>query len=141
MNFSLLDVGLILGGVGVLLLIIAVGIVGRTCLFLLTAKTCSGQVIGVAQRQVPGSNRTAYSPMVAFEVEGRRYQFQGTSGSLAPRFKVGDGVSVIYKAGAPTQAQLRTGFGLWGLSWVLGGLGVGFCVVGVGVLFFAGRGG
>lgn len=124
-------------GVGLLLLLIAAGVAGRTGLFLLTAKTRPGKVVEIAHRRVSGSKQTLCYPMVAFEIEGRRYQFQGTSGSPVPRFKVGQAVSVLHKAGAPTQAQLRHWFGLWGSSLVLGGLGVGLCMLGLGVLAIA----
>jgi len=83
------------------------------------------------------SDSSSYYPVVAFQdASGREIVFQSRAGSNPPSFRRGERVSVLYEPSAPENAQINSFFSLWGMSLIVGGLGLVFTLVGGGMVLF-----
>ncbi|MBN7771627.1 DUF3592 domain-containing protein [Marinobacter daepoensis] len=83
------------------------------------------------------SDSTTYYPVVVFEdVMGQQIEFRSRSGSNPPAFSRGETVSVFYESSEPESARINSFFSLWGLSVILGGLGLVFGAIGGGMVLF-----
>lgn len=79
----------------------------------------------------------SYKPVVEFETADNRTIIAVCKvGSTPPRYKVGDSVTVLYRAASPQDISLDEPFQLWFLSWLLGGLGSLFLIVGGAAVIF-----
>lgn len=81
-----------------------------------------------------------YSPVVQYETaEHKVITAASKFGSNPPTHKVGDSVTVIYRAASPEDIRLDEPFELWFLTGLLGGMGLIFVMVGGGILIFSKR--
>lgn len=138
-------VGLVFGGVGIVLAVVAVIVVGVTLGALRDGARTEGTVVDVVARtstteDSDGRSResTAYHPTVRFRADGRTYTFTSSTGSDPPAYEVGDRVPVVYDPADPGDARVNTFWSLYLAPIVLGGLAVVFLAVGV-PLFRHGR--
>ena len=99
--------------------------------FLQTAQAVPGTVIALQWSN--GENSRVARPVVSYEVRGEPYQVTGSVASSPPAYDVGDPVRVLYPPGQPKAARLESGFDLWFLPVLLGGMGLVFTLVGAGV--------
>ena len=125
----------IFGGVGALLLVIAVFLVFRTRRFLEGAVAATGTVVGhVASSSSEGGY--TYQPQVRFTAaDGRTFDFVDGMGSSPPRPPQGAVVPVRYDPQNPGKARIASGFRLWFVPILLGGMGLIFFIAGVIVYF------
>jgi len=130
-------VGLFFVPTAAILLGVAIFFFVRTRRFLARAIDTQGTVIGlVASRGSEGA--TTYKPVVQFTTpEGGTFQFTDSVGSSPPGFDVGEAAPVKYDPQNPQRARIGTGFRLWFLVVLLGGLGLIFGIVGAALLVAA----
>jgi hypothetical protein len=77
----------------------------------------------------------SYVPTVKFTTpSGREVTFDSEMGSSMDAGQVGDTVAVRYRPDQPHVAEINSFMSLWGLTVLLGVLGVVFTFVGVGIL-------
>lgn len=128
--------GLAFLGVGVLCGAIAVFFLVRTRRFLAGAVDAQGTVISmVASSGSEGG--TVYSPVVQFRAQdGQTVTFTDSVASSPPSHQAGDVITVKYSPGDPQNARIGTGFRLWFVPVLLGGLGAIFLAVGGGLYLF-----
>jgi len=107
----------------------------RTRAFLAKAKETIGEV--VALEKVPpteSSELPTYRPVVSFRVGAQTIRFQSIAHSNPPEYEPGASVHVLYDPARPGEARIRSFTSLWLLPIVLGGLGLIFTVIGLGLL-------
>ncbi|MGM0769095.1 MAG: DUF3592 domain-containing protein [Pseudomonadota bacterium] len=103
-----------------------------TSSFLETATAKPGVVTDLIYSR--SSDSSAYYPVVRFEDEqGRTVEFQSSSGSNPASFSRGEGVRVLFTPGDPGSARIDGFFELWGVTLIVGGLGMAFFLVGSGM--------
>jgi len=100
--------------------------------FLADASRTQGTVIALRARH--SNNDTTYSPVVAFQLQTQRIEFDSASGSNPPHYQVGETVPVVYPPSNPYQAKIDSFFSLWGGAVILAGLGSLFFVVGAAII-------
>jgi hypothetical protein len=127
-------VGLIFVPTAAVLLGLAIFFFVRTRRFLARAIDTHGTVVElVASRSSEGG--TTYKPVVQFTTpEGGTFQFTDSMSSNPPGFDVGEAAPVKYDPKNPQRARIGTGFRLWFLVALFGGLGLIFAVVGLALL-------
>lgn len=74
--------------------------------------TTEGIVVGLDESDNEGS--TVYSPIVEYEVNGRRYTIDGGIASSPPAYDVGERVEVLYDKADPSTAQINK----WSERWL-----------------------
>ena len=73
----------------------------------------------------------SYAPKVEFlDGAGKKFAFQSSMSSSPPSFSLGEQVDVIYPKDNPQTAKIKSTMSLWGLSIILGGMGLVFMVIG-----------
>lgn len=103
-----------------------------TSSFLETAAAKTGVVTDLLYSR--SSDSSAYYPVVRFEDEqGRPVEFQSSSGSNPASYSRGEGVRVLFTPGDPSSARIDGFFELWGVTLIVGGLGMAFFLVGGGM--------
>ena len=81
-----------------------------------------------------------YIPVVQFEASDHRIITAACkTGSNPPTHKVDDSVTVIYRVTSPEDIHLDEPLELWLLTWILGGIGLVFIMVGGGMLVLSKR--
>ena len=99
--------------------------------FLQAAQAAPGTVIGLQWSDDEDSSGAR--PVVRYEVRGEPYQITGDVWSSPPAYDIGDPVRVLYPPGQPRAARLEAWFDFWFLPVFLGGMGLLFTLVGIGV--------
>ena len=109
--------------IGVAMLFGAFASYNSTSAFIDRATETSGIVTELVYSR--SSDSTSYYPVVAFQdASGREIVFQSRAGSNPPSFRRGERISVLYEPSAPENAQINSFFSLWGMSLIVGGLGL-----------------
>ena len=103
----------------------------RSWAFLQAAQAAPGTVI--ALQWSDDADSSGARPVVRYEVRGEPYEITGNIWSSPPAYAVGDAVRVLYPPGQPKAARLEAWFDFWFLPAFLGGMGLLFALVGVGV--------
>src|SRR5262249_49877726 len=85
------------------------------------------------------SDSNGARPVGRYEVRGEPYQITGNVWASPPPYNVGDPVRVLYPPGAPKAARLESWFDFWFLPAFLGGMGLVFALVGIGVGYLVWR--
>ena len=76
-----------------------------------------------------------YYPIVQFKTsQGELIEFTSRYGGKPPAFSTGEVVSVLYDPTAPEKARINTFFSLWLGAMIVGGLGIIFTLVGLGMI-------
>jgi len=125
--FTLIGAGLLIGA----------GFSGkRTLSFLANAVETTGKVVALQEEPpLEAGDPVTYRPVVAFSVgESWHLTFKSMAHSNPPQYHVGDSVRVLYLRDDPHEARIRSFTSLWLLALILGGLGLVFTVVGLGLL-------
>ncbi|MFC4014269.1 DUF3592 domain-containing protein [Nonomuraea purpurea] len=138
-------VGGIFGLIGLVLLCVGITLAASTASFLSSAERTDGTVVALTERTTTTRNSdgnarssTAWYPTVEFTVNGRRYSFQGSSGTNPPSFEKGESVPVSYDPDDPSDARISSFWTAFLAPMIVGGLGVVFTPIGA-VLFVKGR--
>lgn len=108
----------------------------RTRAFLARAAEAIGEVVALEEEPPtePGESHT-YRPVVSFQIgANQRVRFESMAHSNPPQYKIGASVRVLYNPDRPNEARIRSFTSLWLLPVILGGLGLIFTGLGVGLL-------
>ena len=132
--------------VGVAMLAGAVYMYNNTRSFLANAVHAQGTVLDLERTESvtrDGNNShlsVSYFPVVQFtDGSGRQIKFTSGSGSNPPAYSRGDKVEVLYHADAPEKARINGFMSLWFGPLLVGGLGVVFTALSVGLIGVSAR--
>ncbi|GAB2879421.1 hypothetical protein GCM10027046_04210 [Uliginosibacterium flavum] len=129
----------IFGGIGAVILIIALIWFANTRSFLSEAQRASGVILELVASESDDS--TVYHPVVGYQTpDGENRFFKSSAGSNPPAYDEGEEVEVLYSPAKPDDARINSFFSLWGGPLIVGGLGLIFFAVGVGIWVIALRG-
>jgi type II secretory pathway pseudopilin PulG len=129
-------IGIVFAIVGVVMLVIAVVVFSRTRRFLATALSAQGTVIEMIERtrrDREGRTSTVWAPRVQFSVSGQTIEFESKVGSSPPRYKEGQAIEVKYDPQDPNNARVAAASSMWLVPALVGGIGVIFLIVGLGM--------
>ena len=102
--------------------------------FLNTGLRSSGKVVEMRK----AASRNIYTPVVQFETaDHRTVTAPCLIGSNPPTHKLADSVTVIYRTQSPEEFRLDEPLELWFLTWLFGGIGLVFVMIGGGMLAFS----
>jgi hypothetical protein len=83
-----------------------------------------------------GDSGTVFRPVFVFrDAQGAEHEIYSTVGTYPPAHKVGDKVSVLYKADEPENAVIDAFFDVWLLPLILGIIGAAQMLAALVVLF------
>ena len=71
--------------------------------------------------------------VVRYDLRGDPYQITGNTWSSPLAYAVGDQVQVLYPPGEPRAARIYSWFDFWFIPALLGGVGLLFALVGIGI--------
>lgn len=74
---------------------------------------------------------STYAPTVSYNVNGQKYTHHSSTSSFPPAYKVGDTVTMIYRATDPNDAEIDSWSSRWLLSALFGGAGLFVAAVAV----------
>ncbi|MDP5241313.1 DUF3592 domain-containing protein [Uliginosibacterium sp. 31-16] len=130
----------IFGGIGVLLLAVAMLWFASTRSFVNGAQHVPGVVVQLEISR--GDDSDVYYPIIGFQsLDGREHVFRSSSGSNPPSYDQGEDVEVLYDPANPDKASINGFFALWGVVLIMGSLGLLFFAIGAGIWFAAWRSG
>lgn len=122
-------VGAILGLVGVILLAIAAWTALSSRHLRRDGLRADGEVIELVRKR-DSDGDTTWAPVFRFATaEGQVIEVQSSLSSSPAAHAVGEPVQVLYHADAPHAARIDSFFPMWGISLILGCMGVVFCGV------------
>jgi hypothetical protein len=125
----------IFGVFGIAMIIGGFFLYQNTSAFVKNAVPAQGIVIDFSRSQSEGSY--SYHPVVKFTTqEGGEMEFISPTGRNPSPFKVNDAVPVLYDPKNPKNAQINTFGELWVEVLILGGLGILFTLIALGVVIF-----
>lgn len=93
------------------------------------AKQADGQVIRMVQ-----NHRGSVAPVVEFQIDGERHEFQTWLSTSPPRFSVGDKVTVMYDPRNSKSVSIASFVDLWLFPLIFGGIGVVMMTVAVAIV-------
>jgi hypothetical protein len=125
-----LVLALIFTAVAVVLTALAVGFGLSAQRFAASADRTEGTVIRLQET----GNKGMRAPVIHYTVADQLYEFQSSISRNPPSYAVGDKVTVIYHAERPGDGRIDSFFELWFLPLLLGGLGLVFGCIGLGLL-------
>ncbi|WP_250461756.1 DUF3592 domain-containing protein [Microbulbifer litoralis] len=103
--------------------------------FLDDALTAEGVVVDLVESRSRDS--LTYRPVVRFVAQdGSPVEFMSSSGSNPPSYYEGETVEVFYQSFAPRNAKINGFFSLWGISIIMGGMGLIFSIIGFSMMFY-----
>jgi hypothetical protein len=102
--------------------------------FELHGKQVEGQVIRMVHG---GGNGNGSRPVVAYKVDGKPFEVEGSISSSPPAYKQGDKAIVYYIPADPSDAQIAGFVERWLFPAVFGGIGSLVSIVGM-TMFFGG---
>ena len=111
--------------------------------FIKTSISADGTVTDIVQQTNTSdtNGRTTisytYAPKISFTAsDGKTYTFISSTSSNPSPYHDEETIKILYDPQNPYNAQINSFFDLWGLSIILGGLGVVFGIIGIlGVIF------
>jgi hypothetical protein len=84
------------------------------------------------------SNSPTYAPVVAFvTVDGEKIVFTSSTSSNPPSYRIGESIEVLYLKESPRNARIDGFFSLWGLSLIVGIIGLGFGIASFVMIYFS----
>ena len=122
-NFSkvMIGLGIILVGIGAISSI-------RTLTFLNRAVLVTGEIIELAERK-NFSRDILYAPVFTFrDRTGETHTVLSSIARALPAGDVGDRIAILYDPDNPKNAEVNSFVSIWGLSIIVGSLGVIFLV-------------
>jgi hypothetical protein len=99
--------------------------------FIQAAQAAPGTVIALEWSN--DSDGSTARPVVRYEVRGEPYEIVGSVSSRPPAYAVGEQVRVLYTPDQPRAARIESWLDLWFLPALLGGIGLVFGLVGIGL--------
>jgi hypothetical protein len=118
---------------GSLMVLIGVFLFIRTRSFIGKAQEVKGIVIQMVYSQ-GSDDGGGYAPVYQFKtLEGQDIVIHDGLSSNPPRFKVGQEIQVLYDPGNPHKARIKKWMNLYFVSVLLGGMGLIFGCVGIGL--------
>ena len=131
-----LIVGIVFSLVGLLLMGIGVFILVRTRMFISTSQEVKGTVTHlIASSGSEGG--TVYAPVFKFTtIQGQVIEVEEKVASNPPQFSQGQVVDILYDPENPSRARVKKWFNLYFVPLLLGGMGIIFGAIGVGLLIF-----
>ena len=131
-----LIVGIVFSLVGFLLMVIGVFILVRTRMFISTSQEVKGTVTHlIASSGSEGG--TVYAPVFKFTtIQGQVIEVEEKVASNPPQFSQGQVVDILYDPENPSRARVKKWFNLYFVPLLLGGMGIIFGAIGVGLLIF-----
>lgn len=125
-GWSVFVVGIILGLLGVILLAVATWTALSSHRLQRDGLRADGEVIELVRKRDDDGD-TTWAPVFRFTTaDGKVIDVQSSISSAPASHAVGESVQVLYRADAPHAARIDSFFQLWGLSLIVGGLGVLF---------------
>lgn len=131
-------IGRIFGGIGLILIILAVFFGYRTYTFLQKAVPLPGVVKGFREFQVRSTdndNRTIVStvvgPILEYKYEGKDYTYESPYGSSTPAYSVGDQIPLLIDPARPSEPDEAGFMDQWFVTLILGAIGLIFFGVGI----------
>jgi hypothetical protein len=123
----------IMAGIGVVVASIGISIGIKAWLFEASAREAEGTVIRMNRHLSRG--KVSYSPVVSYEINGKSFQLRSDVATSPPAFRVGEKVTVLYRAGHPADGQIKSFSEQWVLPLIVTGLGTVVAGVGIWHLF------
>jgi hypothetical protein len=82
--------------------------------------------------EVPGTviDIESGSPIVEYQVDGKRLTLRGAISSTSPRYRVGEKVGVVYRSKEPSRAQINSFTERWLFPLAFTGIGSLFAILG-----------
>lgn len=118
------------------LLIIAGVLYFRTASFIERAERTEGEIIEMVARS-GSKGSTTYAPVFTFaDASGASHTIHSSTSSYPPRYHVGEKVTVLYDPKLPKDATLDGFFSLWGITVILGGMGILELIMGYIFIWF-----
>lgn len=130
----LLLFGGIFGGVGLLLLSLAIYFISNTLQFQKNAFRVKGTVVEM-ERSRGSKGGSVYSPIVEFQLNNQTIQIYGSVASNPPAFDKGEIVDVIVNLKNPQESRIDTFMENWFGALILGFMGSVFSAIGGGVFY------
>lgn len=128
----------IFGGIGVALLVGAGIAYNHSRNFMAKAETVQGTITELNYHKSSKKSGGVYYPTVQFTArDGQPYTVASNSGSNPAAYEIGESVQIYYNPEDPTDILLPDFFSLWGVSLILGGIGLVFTLIGGSVLYSA----
>ncbi len=129
----------IFGGIGIGLLIGAFVAYNYSRKFIAKAETAQGTITKLNYHKSSRKSGGVYYPTVQFTTQaGKTYSVASNSGSNPAAYNIGESVKVYYNPEDPKDILLPDFFSVWGISLILGFIGLIFSVIS-GSLLYAGR--
>lgn len=120
----------IFGGVGLALVIGSAFSFIHSRNFIANSETSEGIVTQLNYHRDSDGGGTYY-PMVQFRTQtGSIFNVAGNTGSNPAAYSIGETVKVYYDPENPTDIMLPDFFSIWGVTLILGGLGLVFSMIG-----------
>lgn len=102
--------------------------------FVRTASRAQGTVIKIEERESGDSGKMSYPVYIFRDSQGGEHEIVSSMGSFPPAHKVGDTVTVLYRADQPEKAEINQFFDVWGTAAITGGLGAFNMIAGIALL-------
>jgi hypothetical protein len=103
--------------------------------FTRSATRAQGTVVRLEKRESRDSGTHYYYPVVTFQdAQGAAQELFSSVGSFPPSHRVGDTVTLLYRAEEPRKAKLDGFFYVWGLAAIAGGVGSFWLIAGFAML-------
>jgi hypothetical protein len=131
-----LTIGIVFSLVGGLLAMIGVFLLIRTRIFISKAQEVKGTVIQMVYSH-SSEGGGGYSPVYQFKtITGQTITVTDGLSSNPPMFKTGQTIDVLYDPENPEKARIKKFMSLYFVSILLGGMGLIFGGIGIGLLIF-----
>lgn len=132
----------VFGVIGLILLTIGIVGLNNTIQWVTEAERTDGTVVRISAYSTvsDGVTTTMYSPVVSFiDKSGNQFTFSSNVSSSSVDYKTGDKIPVLYNRDKPEEARVKSFFSLWGVTLIVGGIGLIFTAMGVGYLIYVVR--
>jgi hypothetical protein len=128
--------GLIFGGVGFLLMALALIFLVRTRIFISNSQQAQATITQMVYSS--DSEGGGYTPVFRFRtLQGQEVEVSGSLRTNPPQFKVGQTIDVLYDPDKPQKARIKKWFNLYFVPALLGFLGLVFGCGGIGSMIAA----
>jgi len=107
-----------------------------TSSFLNGSTNAEGTVVKLNQSRANNNNSITYTPVVRFiNQNNESIEFISAVSSNPPSYAIGQKDEVLYRPENPQKAQINSFFSLWGVSFILGVMGLVFSLIGFAIIF------
>lgn len=133
------SVTITVSAIGLVVLAVGVGFAWSSISLLSVAHRIEGRVIRLNHNFDPGphQHRGSMAPVVEFQLNGQRHEFQSWLFTSPPQFTVGDKVTVLYDPNDPGRAGIESFVTMWLFPTIFGGIGAVVSLVAIGLWIFA----